>query len=369
MKSAGGRPCRSPNATWRGLAFLAAFSLLLVGCTRLLSATGASGLARGVMVLGFVMALVGIMQKATYDDVIYGFWQPRLGGNPFGPFVNRNHFAGWMIMALSLATGEVCARIARDMRGVRPDWRSRLLWLSSPSANQLVLAGLAVLVMGLSLVLAMSRSGIACFALSLVVSGWFVARKQATRSRRVLNAGYLTFVFVVAVGWVGVDAVGQRFADADWFALGGRRNAWADAARIARDFPLAGTGLNTYGTATLVYQTHDLDHHYVEAHNDYLQIAAEGGLLLGVPVLIALGLFVREVRQRFREGGDDETSYWLRAGAVTGLVAIALQEVVEFSLQVPGNAVLFVVLAAIALHKAPVPPSRPGRSHRVVRGM
>src|SRR4051812_15512262 len=90
---------------------------------------------------------------------------------------------------------------------------------------------------------------------------------------------------------------------------------------------------------------------FIEAHNDYLQLLAEGGLLLGVPILIALALFIREIWRRFREGVDDTRTYWLRAGAVTGLCAIAVQEVSDFTLQMPGAAVLFVVLAAIAIHR------------------
>jgi hypothetical protein len=52
--------------------------------------------------------------------------------------------------------------------------------------------------------------------------------------------------------------------------------------------------------------------------------------------------------------------YWIRFGAATGLAAIAIQSAVEFSLQMPGNAVLFVVLCAIALHER-VPPMNTGR--------
>ena len=48
-------------------------------------------------------------------------------------------------------------------------------------------------------------------------------------------------------------------------------------------------------------------------------------------------------------------TYWMRVGATTGLLAIALQSLVEFSLQMPGNAVFCVVLLAMALH---VPPTR-----------
>jgi hypothetical protein len=62
--------------------------------------------------------------------------------------------------------------------------------------------------------------------------------------------------------------------------------------------------------------------------------------------------FAALVRRRFREE-TSATTYWLRVGAVTGITAIALQETVEFSLQMPGNAALFAVVCAIAIHRTP----------------
>jgi len=68
---------------------------------------------------------------------------------------------------------------------------------------------------------------------------------------------------------------------------------------------------------------------------------------------VALALVVLAIRRRFAAGDDDVVTYWIRVGATTGLVAIAAQAFVEFSLQMPGNAALCVVLLAIALHEAP----------------
>jgi O-antigen ligase len=99
-----------------------------------------------------------------------------------------------------------------------------------------------------------------------------------------------------------------------------------------------------------VYQRHDMAAHYTAAHNDYLQLAAEGGLLVGIPAIWVFVVLCRSIRRRFLEQTDDAETYWIRIGAVTGLVAIALQEVVDFSLQIPGNALLFGVLCAIAIH-------------------
>jgi O-antigen ligase len=116
-------------------------------------------------------------------------------------------------------------------------------------------------------------------------------------------------------------------------------------------FAVTGTGVNTYPVAARFYQRHDMDRFFGEAHNDYLQLLAEGGLVVAVPAAICLGLLIVEISRRARKDLPSSTSWWLRRGAVTGLVAIALQETVEFSLQMPGNAALFAVLCAIALHR------------------
>jgi putative inorganic carbon (hco3(-)) transporter len=283
---------------------------------------------------------------------IYGFWEPQYKvTTPFGPYVNKNHYAGWMVMALPLAIGYFLAMADAGLRSVRRGWRNRLLWLSSPHGGRLQLVGFGIVVMGAALTLTMSRSGIACFGVAAVVAGLVIARGEHSRAARAGLALALFVLLAVPLLWARVDVAGR-------FTSGGvsielRRQAWRDALTIVRDFPLVGTGLNTYGAATLKYQTAKTDLHFREAHNDYLQIAAEGGLLLAFPVAIAIVCCIRGIRERFASDTHDPLSYWLRFGASTGLLAIAIQSIVEFSLQLPGNAVLFVVLCAIALHRGP----------------
>ena len=342
-----------PAATRVALALLVSFGILLLGLTRVLSVIGPRRITAGVVTLGVVAALIAIIQRAFDTYQVYGFWTPIDHTQPFGPFVNRNHFAGWMVMAMGLALGYFGGRLARAMRGVKPTWRERVLWWSSPAASQLLLVATAIIIMGVALVLSLSRSGFTCFLLAIAVTGWTIARRQTTGAHKAAGLAYLALVVILALGWAGVDALARRFAAPPGFAMQGRLGAWDDALGVARNFWLTGTGLNTYGTTMLVYQTHGLEQHFAQAHNDYLQLAAEGGLLVGVPIVAAFALTVRDVRRRFRKRADDTMTYWLRVGAVTGLLAIALQETVDFSLQMPGNAALFVVLMAIAMHRVP----------------
>jgi O-antigen ligase len=194
-----------------------------------------------------------------------------------------------------------------------------------------------------------SRSGIGCFALTIAAAGVTAARGQRSARTRVGIVGAVIVLVAVPLLWANVDLATRFTSGAESVEL--RRQAWADALAVMRDFPLAGTGLNTYGTATLLYNTAKTDLHFQEAHNDYLQLAAEGGLLLAIPALVAIAACVRGVRRRLAEDRRDPMRYWIRFGAATGLAAIAIQSAVEFSLQMPGNAVLFVVLGAIALHE------------------
>ena len=192
------------------------------------------------------------------------------------------------------------------------------------------------------------------FALALVLTGWSVVRGREGLSRKAAGLVYLVLLVVTIVSWVGADVIVERFSAANWSEFNNRRGAWSDATGVFAAFPLTGTGLDTYGTATLFYQVHDLKQHYAQAHNDYLQLAAEGGLLLLIPISIGLLIFARDVRCRLKEDALASTAWWMRRGAVTALVAMSLQETVDFSLQMPGNGALFAIVCAIALHPAPV---------------
>lgn len=354
------------EATWRGVFLLTAFTLLLAGLVRTFARAGITRVARWLIAFGVVVALIGIVQKAVLGDhafagmKIYGFWEPTYKlTTPFGPFVNKNHFAGWMLLALPLAMGYF-AGLAEAAAVETRTWRERLLWLSSQAGGQTQLLVLAIAVMTLSLLMTLSRSGVGGLVIAVGLTSLAGARALRSLKARVALGASLAVLIVVAVQWSSVN-LAARF-DTLPGAVSMRLHAWQDGWTIVKDFPLTGTGLNTYGAATLKYQTGDRVLHFREAHNDYLQIAAEGGLLLGVPAGVALIAFVWMVRRRFARSHDDRLTHWVRVGATTGLVAIAVQSLVEFSLQMPGITASAVVVMAMALHE-PMPDPQP-RRHR-----
>ena len=347
-----------PARTRLALELFVSFSLFLLGLTGLLDERTTGTLVGSVTVIGCVVASTGFAFANDHSGTVYGWWHPASPGAPFGPFVNRNHYAGWMLMATLLTFGHWCALLTGVSHPGGRSWRQRIIRLSTREGSAVLLVGIAAGTMALSVLVSMSRSGIVLLATGLFVLGGLRARECVTAwGRRAFVSG-LVACAAAAIAWAGVDTLGTRFHTWRDDSLQGRLAIWRDTRDLVREFPLAGTGLNTFGVAMLFHQTTHQQEHYAEAHNDYLQLAAEGGVLVGVPVLVLLAAACRDARRRLRDTAARAPLRWIRAGAVAGVLAAAVQDAGDFSLQLPGNAALFCVLAAIAL--APMRPmSRP----------
>jgi O-antigen ligase len=347
-----------PAATVTALACYFGFALLFTGTSGWLARTpgGARRLTAGIAIVGGALALVGIVQRGTFNGrllwvLVPENWDPAVSV-PFGPFTSRNHFAGWMLMALPLVLGGFVGRSITSLRRAGATMRDRLAGLGSSSfAGAAMMAGAAA-VMALALVLTLSRSGIA----GLVVIVALFAAALMTRTAgmiRALTVATLLAVLVASLAQAGTAPMLQRFSETD-DSLGKRGAIWKVATDRASRYWITGTGVNTFDVLTAA-DARNLPGHYAQAHNDYLQLAAEGGLLVGIPVLALLAAVTATIRRRVRESAlrGDESGRWLRFGAVVGLIAIALQAGVDFSLHLPGNAALFAVLLAVATHQTP----------------
>jgi len=336
-----------PISTARACALYAAFVMLTLGVARRLDDEAVGRFVPLVVGLGLIVALLGIFAKSLFGELVYGVWEPRYQVNAFGPFLNRNHFGGWILMVLPLTVGYCCGFVCVRRPQAQVSWRDRVLWLSSADASVCLLLALGALILAVSLTMAMSRSSILSFIVITVVLGLCAVLKRRSVRGAFATVVLLAAMIVVAVRWAGVEALDKRFTvrDSD---VSMRLMAWKQAIRIARQFEYVGTGVNTYWLATAA-DGHSGDLRFHQAHNDYLQLLAEGGFLLAGPVVIALIVLIREAHRRFKDDAADPIRYWIRLGAVAGLCTIALQEGFDFSLQVPGNAAMFAVLLGIAI--------------------
>jgi O-antigen ligase len=340
----------NPQDTQIAMLAVAALGLYLLGLPSLLGGAGVRTVPRALALFAVPLALFAIYSRESRNGFIYWFWQPQDGGgaNLAGPFVNRNHFAGWMLMTVCLLIGWLFGQIERAMPGGSGRRGRRLEWLSSAEANGLLLTGGVVLVAAISLFWTMSRSAIIGFGVGTAAFAWLVLqRRRLNTTRRTVVLVALGVVLLAGVAWRGPAQLVTWFQDET--DLIGRLEAWRDGWAVVQDFPVFGTGLNTYSTAMLFYQKRNLEVHLAQAHNDYLQLLAEGGLLVTIPAAIAVVLLARAIARNLRTAEGEARGYWIRAGAAVGLLAIAVQELFEFSLQIPVNALLFCTLAGIAL--------------------
>jgi O-antigen ligase len=321
--------------------------LLFLAARRQFAAGGLRQAARIVAALGFAVSLLGIAQAATGGRAMaWLFPTPADGARPFGPFVNRNHFATWVIMALPLTLGYIVAH-ARAHAAKAPDAahaRTRVAHLLDPRLAWLAMAAGIMLV---ALLLSLSRSGVIALGVSTAAAVWMARGSFAAAQRRWAVAGVLALV-LFGVLWSDVPALAERVAHAP-ANLVDRLVIWRETRPIVRDFALAGTGAGTYQSSMFVYQQSDRAVYFNQAHNHYLQAAAEGGLLLAVPLCLAAAALVALVRRRIRD--DDSGLRFVRIGATCGLGAVALQSVLETGLVMPANAALAAVLAAVAVHR------------------
>lgn len=337
-----------PRDTAAALGIFAAAALLFWTCRRICEAGGSGRIVRGIAAIGMLASLAAIIQHAESKTLLYGYWQPGdAGARPYGPFVNRNHFATWVVMACPLVFGYLLARTPAARDGLQIS--QRLVAAAKELGSIRVWLATAVCLMTLAVLISTSRSGLIGLLGAFGVSVWLSRGRHVPHTRRwTMLQGAL--MALVALAFANFDSLAWRFDEtlANQQSDRGRSAIWRDARHVIRDFPWTGTGAGTFGTAVIAYQTAEPGYSIGQAHNHYLQLAAEGGALVAVPAALAFTSFLLLFGRRLAE--DSGTNYLVRAGAGAGLAGALLQSFWETGLRMPANAMLFSVLAAIATH-------------------
>jgi O-antigen ligase len=329
----------SPPDTLRGLAFLVAFSLLALAVFRELGeGRWRRRLLRTVMFTGLALSVVALLQAVSPEPRrLYGVWQPRWDWAVFGPYVNRNHFAGYLVMAAALSVGFALEALAR-LRAAWATSRRGLLLLGEAEGLALARAAAVVMVIVAGLVASQSRGGVSAFALAALLMPLATPRRRPTA---------LAVAVLVALGvlWIGLGGVLQAFEVRG--IRGSRLDLWRDMLPMVPRFPVFGVGWNAFATAYPWYQTVWKTEWIGEAHNDYLQVWLDGGLVGLALVAGLVGLVSRAALARARRSP-------VELGLFGALLGLALHEIVDFNGQIPANAATGIALAAAAL----VPPAR-----------
>lgn len=299
---------------------------------------------------GATIAGFGIAQKMTWNGMLFWSIPLRFGGSPFGPFVNRNNAAGYLLLSFSCAIA--CLVSAWFPFGLGPrkvagvSVQNRFTQLLTRSLGQITPAVMIPLALVLAIVggilTSLSRAGvvglITCSLVLLPALGRWRTRVMVVMTLLICGA-------YGALIWIGED---QRFASRVQTlsqigkVVEGRMSHWREVFPLIRDVRWTGSGWGTYSRVCPLYLTNNNDRWFQHAENQYIEVLVEAGSV-GLALFIGgLLLFVFTAARAIRSDPDGRQ---LSAG-ISGVLAtmgIATISLTDFSLAIGG--VLFTFMA------------------------
>jgi O-antigen ligase len=312
-------------------------------------------LMRVLIAVGLASAIFGILRQLLQSpNSPSGFVLPFLyAGSGYGQFLSANVFAYLMEMTFALITGLILGG------GIH----RRHVLIYSPIA----------IVVWTALVLSNSRGGIFSFIcgsvfLLFIASIWYSARRLAQsdeRDHRILSfvrssilvriLGILLIVGTLISGvlWMGGDQLARKSALSEQESADGttRSEIWRSTWGLIKDHPWTGVGFGAYFLAIPQYQSGSGRIKVEQAHNDYLDLAANGGLVACVLGAWLIGGIIW--RARLSMGSTDRFRAAAALGAVAGVLSVSVHSLVDFGLQVPGIALVFAGLIVVAVADFP----------------
>jgi O-antigen ligase len=277
---------------------------------------------------GFVVSLFAIVQHFTFNGKLYWLVSLPSGGAPFGPFVNGNHFAGFVELTAPLGLALLLFR----------SWRR----------EQVPLLLLFTIVPIGGLILTGSRGGIIGLVLEFILLA-FLSRAHQIGAKQLLGTTAIALLAGTFLVWLGVSKAVQRF---EQLTHGGiarelRVSLYGDTWRIFLAHPLAGTGLGTlvtvYPRYASFYNGLTVDH----AHNDYLELLADTGIVGGACGLFFIGFLIWRGLAGL-QSARGSLARAIIAGSLAACGGLLLHSLVDFNLHIPSNGLIFLLLSCIA---------------------
>jgi O-antigen ligase len=342
-----------PKATWEGLLD---FVTCAVFCWVLLNHLNSQRdlrLVTGALVaIGSFEAAYGLAEFWSGRQAIFWFSKVHYREEVSGTYINHNHFAGLLAMLAPLAASLVWRQLTSKQRAngatgpaaaTRPGWPLAL--------------GVGVLtVMLVGLILSLSRGGLVACIIAIAWLTWSLWRRQSRQSQ----AWQPVFWLVMLAACI-ILAFGREIATRFSYTIHDapeRLGLWRDGLKIVQDFRWFGTGMGTFKYVLPNYRS-QLDFLTVDgvprqavwnfAHNDYLQLLIECGLL-GFGLALWAGYeTLRKLWLWRRKSESAPHSLVAATGALAGVLAILVHSLVDFNLHIPANAIIFCTLLSLAL--------------------
>ncbi|HUF04585.1 MAG TPA: O-antigen ligase family protein [Aridibacter sp.] len=281
-----------------------------------------------ITVFGFIFAFFAILQSVLSPDKIYGIYESKYA-EPFGSFVNRHNFAAFMEMSIAVPLG--------------------LLFAGAVEKDKRLIYATAIGLMGIALLLSGSRGGFVSIIAGVVFLVILATGSRGTRDKvlKAVLAVFLLAVFVVGSILVGGESSLTRLAEtatSDNFSTN-RMQIWSVTLDVIGSHMPFGAGLGAFGVAYTPFDPNTGFERAEQAHNDYLEVLADAGIvgaLIGAFFLFRLfrtGLANVKVENRYRRG--------VALGAFAGCFSILVHSAFDFVLHIPAVTLLFLALMAL----------------------
>lgn len=332
----------SPPDTLRAVAFVGGLSLLYGFAYRELRSRTWRLRAAGAVVTSAALMSVEALIQATSSSptTIYGLLRPRWDWAVFGPFVNKNQFGGYVALAFPVALAWSMGAFAE----LRRAWSGRrgFLALGDPAGTAWLSRTALVALLAFSLIACRSRGALLATVVAAIVGPLAVRRRGiAVAASAVLALGVVVLV--------GVEALAQHMTRG---ASDSRLGIWRNSLQMAPDFPILGSGLNTFPLIFMRYQEVSKREWINAAHNDYVQALTDGGVV-GLCIALALTTLLLKGALRAAQSGI------LGVGLLGSVLASCTHALVDFNWQIPGVAATFALLAGLAMQPPRLDPQDP----------
>ncbi|MCM8791829.1 MAG: O-antigen ligase family protein [Candidatus Omnitrophica bacterium] len=288
-------------------------------------------LFNAIIICGFIISIFAIIQNFTYANLDKVYWFDINGSAPscFGPFVNRNHFAGYMEMVIPLCLGYLISDI---------DIKRKTLY------------GMSLFVISLSLFLSLSRAGMVIYLLELLSMIIFLWIKKRFEEQSIIM--WLSFLFILVFIFFLTDfkVIFERFFSifeaSPKESIFERGYRWQDMFKIWYDFPFLGIGGGAFSSIAPLYKRVNLQMTIVHAHNDYLELLVETGIFGFLLLSLFFYLYFSQVIKMWMKRHDRFVVGLVLGGIISNL-GILIHSWVDFNLRIPANALLFFIISGL----------------------
>ncbi len=295
-----------------------------------------------IFFVGLFESLYGMFEFFSGHKHILHLRMEHLVSAVTGTFINRNAFAGYLLMVIPLSLGYLFSKEVHRSGGLL-GWRHHL---SSLDGRTLLIA-FGIILMILSLLFSASRMGIVSLLLSFSLISFLFRNREEGRTLSKSSVLILGLALLWAA-WIGLDTVISRFF-AVTESFEDRWRLWANTLQIIRDYPLFGTGLGTFTQIFPMYRSFHIRGLITHAENDFLQLMAEAGLIgAGLLGLLFLYLLYRGVAE-IRKLSPRDPARYIGMGGLVGILALMFHSLVERNIQIPANAFLYTFIVSVIL--------------------